>query len=114
MTKREALESHIELWDWLADNPLMCKSEWPGFDLLEHNIRHECFACEYNKQNNNKFCNERCIIPEFSMFGNCQHDHSAFSRWEVAIWENNPNESPKYAKIIADSGREALKALDAK
>lgn len=41
-------ELHIELWNWLADNPGKHKRDWfPISD--EDDVLHDCFACEFTK-----------------------------------------------------------------
>lgn len=37
--------AHQELWNWLAENPDYCKTEWPGWQYYAAK-RDDCFACE--------------------------------------------------------------------
>ncbi len=119
MTKREALEGCVALWDWLAENPGADKDEWPDWDKTDGYIEHNCLACHYYMQKHetiNYGCQEECIVPVFRKFrerdedGNagCSHVESPFIKWEDA----KPDElelAAKYAKQIADSAREELK-----
>lgn len=111
---------HVELWQWLVDNPLMEKSDWPGWD--EFNNRNDaledCFACaivnrlarEYDLKNKDlsdyiyltmaaeceKFC------PLFKVMGSCDND-SIFKKWEHAKADEDIESYIKYAKLIRDA-----------
>ena len=37
---------HVELWNWLAENPGRFKDEWPGFDCEDDIPERCCYACE--------------------------------------------------------------------
>jgi hypothetical protein len=46
MTEAEYKTLHIELWQWLYDNPGKPKQAWPGWEEHEDSI-HRCFACDF-------------------------------------------------------------------
>lgn len=112
LTRKEALKHHINLWNWLTENPEKYKENYHFF--LENDVKHNCFACEYSKQNGSFHCNDDCIIPIFAEQETCADDDSVFSLWCDALSDGDKKSRnrAKYAKIIADSGREALKALN--
>lgn len=39
--------AHKALWLWLAENPAVTKSAWPGWDEYSSIPRLQCFACQY-------------------------------------------------------------------
>lgn len=56
---------HKELWQWLADNPKSCKSEWPGWKDFP-NRESNCFACNaiLERKLGTHLCSERCPLFE--------------------------------------------------
>ena len=53
MTKKQALEICKDLWQWLADNPMRDKVEWPGWNKLREKYGrfvHSCPCCSYVQQ----------------------------------------------------------------
>jgi hypothetical protein len=55
LTLEKALEYTAEMWRWLAANPNMFKSEWPGWNRWQnpgHSVGfdvavNDCFCCQY-------------------------------------------------------------------
>lgn len=56
---------HKELWNWLADNPLEDKENWPGWEKYGIDLKEysDCFAC---------FCADKGPTPELE-FHKCVH-----------------------------------------
>ena len=100
-------EKHIELWSWLADNPLMDKKDWPGWDKLDYEVYGEaidnlCFACHadsyiYNEKEETGLCG---YCPCFSLWErNCGNDNSSYIKWKHAM---NSESRTCLAKEIRD------------
>lgn len=103
---------HIELWQFLVDNPWKKKRDWPGWAALGNDdcldSGNDCFACEitdyYIEKNNellwmNSYCDKYC--PIYGTIEGCDDNHfSIFRCWERA---NTIEDRIKYAKIIRDA-----------
>ena len=91
MTKKDALDLSIELWEWMARTGAELKEDWPGFeDIREDDMPvYECFMCEYASGKGG--CEDcpyfqdhahRCYIFEWEV---CTQGHYApFDEWEEA------------------------------
>lgn len=111
ITKEEALQKSVELWDWLADNPGAQKEDWPGWKKYRRPGEFRfCFACLYKNTHKGWACDEECIIPVFRpeekiVFNcGCTTDKSPY-----ILWGKNTEDRTKHAREIADSAREELR-----
>lgn len=110
LTKKKALRHCVAMWEWLTENPLKEKEDWPEweenggkFQALSH-----CFACEYNLQQDYNYCNRNCIIPCFASIGHCTRRGSPYIYWS----RNDSIESSiRNAEIIRNSAKTALMKL---
>lgn len=76
---------HKELWQWLVNNPMMEKEDWPGWDYNGGTYDRAmliCFACEYDKQLGNT-C-ECC--PLVWKYIHCKNG-SEYERWDDS-WDS--------------------------
>lgn len=58
----QALVIAEEMWEWLCDNPLKEKRDWPGY--LRNNVNildHECSICEYIWEEADSDCRDCCL-----------------------------------------------------
>ena len=58
MLERNMRKAHIELWQWLHDNPELDKHQWPGWRGNGGRRRRAhglCYACELESQRAVKF-----------------------------------------------------------
>ena len=90
MTKKEALEFSIELWEWLVDNPRKDKHHHPT--LPTGNWSGSCPTCEYTtKLDHRKDCDGcpmyRCWPSVLGPVKTCLHTiynkqpETAFDKW---------------------------------
>jgi len=100
----------LQMWGWLADNPLAEK-----FDFIctlpddEHmrflDLRNYCPCCEYagGDENDEPICTNCPIVwdgDERSSFQPCMRYGASFARWEEAGYEEDRKLSRKSAKAI--------------
>lgn len=97
ITRREALEIHVELWDWLAETGCEDKLLWPGWGTYG-DMRNSCPCCEYS-QGNCKIC------PMKDFWETCLLIESDFYLWNKA---DSKEERKKYARRIAEGARTEL------
>lgn len=115
MTKRQALELCIELWDWLADNPTARKSKWIGFAEWDK-MESDCPCCQYVAETTKcapiRGEMEECLhcpLHGFAWQGSCVDKDALYSRW--LFCHNNPSLRTELAREIAAAARKALAAL---
>lgn len=126
MTKREALEHTIIIWDWLADNPGKNKWDCP---LVNKKWPYGCPCCEYVYFTTNLTPGVNCHKPDSETLGycplknfwpkGCDDDSSPYNKWgemTVRLQEETPDNDEadkcsKYAKEIADAARAELANL---
>ena len=86
-------EWHMELWNWLADNPDKYKNDW--FEFMEsNNLPHlYCFACEIDFVMGEN-CDYCPILNEIGCF-----DDGLYSKW---YHETNLQQRSEYARQIAN------------
>ena len=87
-------EWHMELWNWLADNPDKSKEDWMVIVKCSFDERplHNCFACEYDHSS----C-ENCPFSE-NIIG-CFDDDGLYSKW---YHETNLQQRSEYSRQIAN------------
>ena len=109
LTKLKALELCHELWNLLAKTGGE-KYNWSGWKENggEYDASDRCFACEYNEQNEKKFCYKNCILASVWKVGVCDQRGSPYYDWRNA---KNIEDRKKYARIIADGCLEEIKKL---
>lgn len=71
LTKEQAIREHRKMWNWLAEHPDKCKSDYLELNNFGH-INNDCFLCEYSNQNNGRFCDKDCILHWGNTNGCCE------------------------------------------
>ena len=72
LTRKQTIEEHRKMWNWLAENPDMDKSDYLALNSLKRPT-NECFLCHYSRQNNGEHCGDNCII-DWGDTGGCMGD----------------------------------------
>ena len=103
ISKKTALKRCMELWDWLAKNPLCTKQEWPGWNGYGEAALW-CWACEYGRKY--ALACASCILINLWP-RECMHPSSPYVKWNDAT---DPLDRKKYALEIANYCRNLLKA----
>jgi hypothetical protein len=97
-TREDYVKAHRLLWDWLAKNPDMEKSHWPGWrknDGVYMFAENFCFACEWRGEKN---CHGCLLVWPDSGFCNV-YNEDLFLLWET---ERNPTKRATLARQIRD------------
>lgn len=120
LSRRDALEITMEMWDWLAENPEKTKADW--LDLQESRIPQldqQCACCEFTIDRTSSQTHRQCVkCPLQSLWGNTR-DACANNQWSpylVYILKGSrvtKYEVSKAAKQIADAARAELARMDA-
>lgn len=92
---------HRELWQWLVDNPMKNKEDWPGWDYNggTYDSRYnDCFACSFVKKLDGCGEGEGCPLewPEQSCM---EYGKSIYERWDNSL---DPTERSTLAAQIRD------------
>ena len=111
LSKREALNKCLHMWDWLADHPEKDKQDF----FIEKNLEFvdsDCYCCEYDIQFSGDAC-EYCPIDWDSDDGFCSHElddeQSAYDKWFTAQCQTQKR---SHALAIAKLAEEALDRLN--
>ncbi|MDR2744431.1 MAG: hypothetical protein LBB66_04455 [Desulfovibrio sp.] len=112
MTEAEYKALHIELWQWLHDNPGKKKEDWPWWRKHDTYASGLCFACEYAGElmwsgfhpSESIRC-DNCPLNDEIMLG-CTGEEGAFARWQDATRDGDYDSAKKYAAHIRDAWRE--------
>jgi hypothetical protein len=126
LTKVRALELTRNMWDWLSENSLKDKQDWPGYKpaLKELGIEdaiHYCFLCEYTRTSKWQNC-EVCPLKDYFIKGIpkrdldpaalCETEGSAWGRFKYYAYDITSSRwASHWARKIADYSRKALEAL---
>lgn len=102
LTKKQAIDRTIELWEWLAESGAESKARWAGWQEYGY-VAHYCPLCQYNNQRGGtsyvdgdcKFC------PYFRRFQRCttRDETTIFDKWAHA---KNEKKLKKYAKLFLE------------
>lgn len=107
LTKKQALEDCIVLWQHLADNPADTKINAVEIVLPGKHYISNCPCCEYSLRHNGlRPCATRCIISWPG--GHCQTYASPYHSWCTVPYAK----STKYALEIVKLAKEALAKLE--
>ena len=94
LTKEQAIDLSIELWEWMAESGTEEKSEWPKW--ADYGVVQDyCFLCEYCGK---KGCDKPCPIDS------C-HD-TYYLDW---LGARDENERKKFAKLFLKQLKELKK-----
>ncbi len=120
MSKLEALQKTVEMWDWLAENPRKRKADY----IRLHQLKAPSYCCELcqyvlNITDNGSFfdgdCKEHC--PLYNLWGQdtieacpCEMEGSPYQEWAVSSI-HDPDSRIKCAEQIADGAREEIKKI---
>lgn len=101
MSAKFDLTKHKALWNWLAEDPKRCKSQWPGWGEIL--IEGYCYACKYDseiaeeenasmEENDCADCCDYCplIWPNNEI---CSNKNSIFRKW----YDNNTTKEEQVA-----------------
>lgn len=103
MTKKEALEICIKMWNWLAEHPLATKDD--AIDALDlPPMQNDCAACHYalaQRTGRNSICNYCPVWDSTEGYEVCLKEE--YGRWL--------NDEDGAAKAIADRAQKKLDDL---
>lgn len=83
LTREQAIKEHRKMWNWLAEHPEKWKNDY--FEIHHEQLGHinnDCFLCEYDYQNEGKYCCEECII-DWGDTGGCMSTTSDLGLYTV-------------------------------
>ena len=114
-TRRESLKYCLKMWTILAKQGGASKDDVYA-DMrrkdksLPESVDNDCFACEYLMTHKGSHCDSKCIMDGAWGEGkhSCQAEGNNFQKWEYA---RTPKTRRKYAQLIADGAKRALKRL---
>jgi len=97
LTKEQAIDYSIELWEFLAKTGKE-KEEWEGWEKYSEyggltGEWSDCFLCEYDGQERG-YCDD---CPYYLKFGDCDDNDTPFRKWYIA---ETPKTRKKYAKLF--------------
>lgn len=105
MTRKEAIENHRKMWNWIADETVkqrrkILKSEYPFYDTKT--LRSNCFLCEYT----NGDCNV-CPFewPADTCYGDVEGNIALYILW---LDEECLQKRAEYAREIANLPEDEL------
>ncbi len=100
LTRKQAIELSIELWEWLAETGNK-KGDWPGWENYDVSCTKNCFLCEYDNRRTSPYCfddyNLCRFCPYYAQFGDCDTGASPYSLWHT---DSDINSRKKYAKLF--------------
>ena len=94
LTKEQAIDLSIELWEWMAKSGAEEKSEWPKWAEYGK-VQDDCFLCEYCGKMG---CDKPCPIDP--CYGTHYLDWLSTDKW---------GERKKYAKLFLEQLKELKK-----
>lgn len=108
MTKIEALEKTIEMWQYIADNNCS-KLEYFSVKHLQP-VHNECYLCEYIfgtflQGNPCVYCPITWIPGESNDYFSCCVGDTIYALW---CYSSNSEEKKKYALELVDLAKQAL------
>lgn len=99
LTRKDALEECKKQWLWMANNPGRKKKDYFDETGIKEIPRFGCYACEYDKQHEDKFCYEKCII-DWGEGRVCFCGRAAYDEWRRAkTLEESRNAALKIVKL---------------
>jgi hypothetical protein len=105
MTESEYKALHIELWQWLYDNPGEGKGDWPRWIRNGGDIENAfilCFACAFANASSRGFYCRSCPLDQRIM-KTCDVEESAYVKWIRSYRHESRRE---YAALIRDAWRD--------
>ncbi len=102
-TSSELHKLHKELWQFLMENPMKSKEDWPKWKELAYRndiplaINNQCFACQEAKNRNTDEPCRNCPIAWG--LGTCQCPGTLYRDWRV---ESSPKVRSRLAHLIID------------
>lgn len=124
--KKEYLEKHRKMWDWIADTTLSNKKSIKKLDYMEHigisrfdddRPRNNCYCCEFDRRFNMMIKPHRedyiqckyCPVKWYGnkrMFLRCEHRYSQYMKYICLVHDHkNDKLSDTKVKRIAGSAR---------
>lgn len=92
LTKEQAIDYSIELWEWMAKSGRKYKDSWSGWEKYG-DVIDNCFLCAYNDQFTSEGCSNHCPLEE--RFGGCFS--ACFGEW---VGATTVKDRKKYAKLF--------------
>lgn len=84
-TKEEALQSSLEVWEYLASNPDVCDKDKAYYALSKKLDLWDCAACEFSQMGVSSFnCGSdcrNCILWTSVMPFACEEEGSPYLKW---------------------------------
>jgi hypothetical protein len=92
------------MWVWMRDNPTKSEKDYlPAKKAMLH-----CFACQYDDEQSQDYCREKCILKWRS--GEC--GYGEYGDWEVAYDTKDYAAAARAADSIVKLCDNALAELD--
>ena len=100
LTKKQAIDWSIELWEFLAETGSAYKHLWPKWEELGK-AKNDCFLCEYSFPKGGSILDgsecDKCPL-EWGLYGCEDNEESAYFKW--LDWATNKKERKEYAKLF--------------
>lgn len=115
LTEKRALFLCWKLWEWLAENPDKCKSQWPEWKYNQGHVEEmnsDCPCCEFaGRDKEGKRQCHKCLLWTYWGSGKvkyaCERQSSPFNKWSKIIGKN----AIKYARRIAAAAKRRYEKL---
>lgn len=105
LTKEQAIDYSIELWEWLAKTGKQ-KEEWSRWKEFGE-IDCDCFLCEYNGKKCNKAGHRICTkCPYYEAYNYCTTRGAPFEEW---MWAGTKRSRKECAKLFLEQLKELKK-----
>jgi hypothetical protein len=106
MTNAEYKAAHIEMWQWLYDNPEKNKKDWPGWNFNGGQYTFNvslCFACVLATERSTDIPCAYCCPLDQNVMKGCGDD-SPYAKWHD-VAKDDATTRQKYAALIRDAWR---------
>ncbi len=102
LTKKQAIDLSIELWECLAKTGNGSKASWPRWKEFG-SIDADCFLCEYNGKKHDSYGVRICTrCPYYKNYGHCWERESPFMMWGG----DDKKANKKYAALFLEQLKE--------
>ena len=108
MNKKQAIQLTLALWDWLYENPMKYKMDWPMWKSnggIYPKVRDYCFLCEYARY-------RRAESDRRSKFGNYYKNACHYCPLKKEL--DNCGDTSFYTKWVTVKSRTAKKKYSSK
>lgn len=122
LVKRSYLESSLEMWEWIAEEPHRTKEDYLNLHPDLPFIKHNCFLCEYRNTTLEYLgfcCEEPCLVnwlpheTRESHYFRCEDSRSLYHRWSklagmYSYCPKRPYLAQRLARGIVNLHRDAI------